>query len=76
MSGTLQCQQKYMGLDVKIEMVDRRLWNEKMKNGEYDITILRFTIMSRESNSFFSEYMLSSGNTNRLKKHGYNNVIK
>ncbi len=68
-----QQQWKQLGLDVKIEMVDGGLWSERLKKGDYDITLAPFTIMSGEPNSFFSQHMLSTGSDNKLRSYGYNN---
>ncbi|SDL01131.1 ABC transporter substrate-binding protein [Natronincola ferrireducens] len=62
-----------LNLIIDIEMVDAGEWAKRLQEGNYDITIGPFTLMTGEPNVFFSTHMFSEGNLNKSRSYGYNN---
>lgn len=69
----MQDQLKELNLEVNIEMVDAGEWAKRLKDGNYDITIGPFTLMTGDPNFFFSTHMFSEGELNKNRSYGYNN---
>ncbi|WP_350344262.1 ABC transporter substrate-binding protein [Proteinivorax tanatarense] len=63
-----------LNMNVNIEMVDGGEWGNRLEEGDYDITIGPFTLMTGEPNVFFSTHMYSEGNLNKSRSYGYNSV--
>lgn len=62
-----------IGIDASIEIVDSATWSDRMKKGDYDITISPYTITTGEPNFFFEPHMASYGSNNKGRSYGYKN---
>ena len=68
----LQAQLVAIGIDATIETVDGATWTERMRNGDYDITLHPFTVSSGEPIYFFIRNIASTGANNLLRGYGIN----
>lgn len=69
----LQSELKELNLDVKIEMVEGAAWGDILKNGEYDMTLSPYTLMTGDPDFYFGQWIDSQGQMNIARGLGYNN---
>ena len=66
----LQAELKAIGIDAQVELVDAATWTQRLKDGEYDISIHPFTVSAGEPNFFFVRNMLTGGSNNVARGYG------
>lgn len=66
----LQAQLREIGVEATIETVDAATWSERLKTGDYDISLHPFTVSAGEPNYFFTRNMRSTGANNIARGYG------
>jgi peptide/nickel transport system substrate-binding protein len=69
----LQSQLVEIGINARIETADSATWTERMREGDYDITIHPFTVSAGEPNLFFVHNIASNGSNNISRNYGISN---
>ena len=72
-SQILQATLVSMGIDVTIETMEGGAWSEALKNGEYDLTMMPYTLMTGDPDFFMGEWVYSEGGLNQRRSYGYAN---
>ena len=66
----LQAQLKEIGIDATIEAIDAATWSQRLKDGDYDISVHPFTVSAGEPNFFFTRNMRTGGSNNVARGYG------
>ena len=69
----IQSQLEKIGIKSNIEVADPATWSERLKTGDYDMTIAPYTISTGEPSFYFEPYMKSTGAMNVNRSYGYQN---
>ncbi|MDD3315285.1 MAG: ABC transporter substrate-binding protein [Syntrophaceticus sp.] len=69
----LQSELKELNLDVEIKTVEGAAWGDTLKNGEYDMTLSPYTLMTGDPDFYFGQWIDSQGQMNIARGLGYNN---
>lgn len=69
----IQSQLEQIGVKSNIEIVDPAAWAERLKVGDYDMTLAPYTISTGEPSFYFEPYMKSTGPMNKNRSYGINN---
>lgn len=69
----IQAQLEQIGIKSNIEIVDPATWTERLKAGDYDMTLAPYTISTGEPSFYFEPYMKSTGPMNKNRSYGINN---
>ena len=69
----LQAQLAEIGIAATIETLDAATWGERLKNGDYDISIHPFTVSAGEPNFFFTRNIRTGGSNNVARGYGISN---
>lgn len=59
-----------IGIDARIERVDAAAWSQRLKEGDYDISIHPFTVSAGEPNYFFTRNLQTGGSNNVARGYG------
>ena len=70
----IQAQLQEIGVNAQIETVDAATWNQRLKDGDYDIAPQPFTVSCGEPNFFFIRNVLSAGSNNKARNYGINDA--
>lgn len=62
-----------LGIEVEIETVEGGAWNEALKAGEYDMTMMPYTLMTGDPDFFMANWVWSEGDLNVRRSYGYSN---
>ncbi|MGC8837403.1 MAG: ABC transporter substrate-binding protein [Anaerolineae bacterium] len=62
-----------LGIDVEIVTLESGAWNEALKNGDYNLTLSPYTLMTGEPDFFMSSWAWSKGDMNQRRSYGYAN---
>ncbi|MGQ9595188.1 MAG: ABC transporter substrate-binding protein [Anaerolineae bacterium] len=62
-----------LGMDVEIVTLESGAWNEALKNGDYNLTLTPYTLMTGEPDFFMSSWAWSKGDLNQRRSYGYAN---
>lgn len=66
----LQAQLDAIGVEAVIETVDAATWSQRLKDGDYDISIHPFTVSAGEPNFFFTRNLKTGGSNNVSRGYG------
>jgi peptide/nickel transport system substrate-binding protein len=69
----LQSELKELNFDVEIKTVEGAAWGDTLKNGEYDMTLSPYTLMTGDPDFYFGQWIDSQGQMNIARGLGYNN---
>lgn len=69
----LQSELKELNFDVEIKTVEGVAWGDTLKNGEYDMTLSPYTLMTGDPDFYFGQWIDSQGQMNIARGLGYNN---
>jgi peptide/nickel transport system substrate-binding protein len=72
-SQILQAAVADLGIEVEIETVEGGAWNEALKAGDYDLTMMPYTLMTGDPDFFMSNWVWSQGDLNQRRSYGYAN---
>jgi peptide/nickel transport system substrate-binding protein len=62
-----------MGIDVQIETMEGGAWSEALKTGDYNLTMMPYTLMTGDPDFFMAEWVYSEGGLNQRRSYGYAN---
>lgn len=69
----LQYELKTLGLEVEIRVLEAGAWNESLKEGDYNMTLTPYTLMTGDPDFFCGRWVLSRGQMNVQRGVGYRN---
>ncbi|UPA30821.1 ABC transporter substrate-binding protein [Terrisporobacter glycolicus] len=69
----IQSQLEKIDIKSNIEVVDAAVWSERLKKGDYDMTLAPYTISTGEPSFYFEPHMKSDGAINVSRSYGYKN---
>jgi peptide/nickel transport system substrate-binding protein len=69
----LQATVAELGIDVTIDILEAGAWNAALKAGEYNITMMPYTLMTGDPDFFMGNWALSTGSLNVNRSYGYRN---
>ena len=72
-SQILQATLADMGLDVQIHTLEGGAWNEALRDGDYDLTMMPYTLMTGDPDFFMGRWVWSEGDLNQRRSYGYAN---
>lgn len=72
-SQILQAAAAELGIDVKIETLEGGAWNEALKAGDYNLTMMPYTLMTGDPDFFMGRWVWSEGDLNQRRSYGYAN---
>jgi len=73
-SQILQATVADLGIDGKIDILEGGAWNEALKAGEYNITMMPYTLMTGDPDFFMGRWVWSEGDMNQRRSYGYANA--
>ena len=72
-SQILQSMVADLGIDVTIDTLEAGAWNAALKAGEYDISMMPYTLMTGDPDFFMARWAWSQGDMNKNRSYGYSN---
>ncbi|NLE77353.1 MAG: ABC transporter substrate-binding protein [Chloroflexi bacterium] len=72
-SQILQAAVSDLGIDVEIVTLEAGAWNDALKSGDYNITMMPYTLMTGDPDFFMSNWVWSQGSLNQRRSYGYAN---
>jgi len=72
-SQILQATAADLGIDITIDTLEGGAWNEALKNGEYNMTMMPYTLMTGDPDFFMGRWVWSQGDMNQRRSYGYFN---
>lgn len=72
-SQILQATLADMGIDVQIHTLEGGAWNEALRDGDYDLTMMPYTLMTGDPDFFMGRWVWSEGDMNQRRSYGYAN---
>jgi peptide/nickel transport system substrate-binding protein len=62
-----------LGIDITIEVVEAGAWNTALREGEYNLTMMPYTLMTGDPDFFMRRWVWSEGDMNQNRSYGYAN---
>ena len=72
-SQILQATLADMGIDVHIHTLEGGAWNEALRDGDYHLTMMPYTLMTGDPDFFMGRWVWSEGDMNQRRSYGYTN---
>ncbi|MEA3341127.1 MAG: ABC transporter substrate-binding protein, partial [Chloroflexota bacterium] len=72
-SQILQAAMAELGIDVEIKTMEGGAWSEALKAGEYNLTMMPYTLMTGDPDFFMGRWVWSEGDMNQKRSYGYAN---
>ncbi|MCG8401404.1 MAG: ABC transporter substrate-binding protein [Firmicutes bacterium] len=69
----MQSEFKTLGLDVELQVLESGAWTEALKNGDYNLALTPYTLMTGDPDFFFGRWIYSQGQINKRRGIGYSN---
>lgn len=69
----MQSEFKALGLDVELQVLEMGAWKEALKNGNYNLSLTPYTLMTGDPDFFFGRWIYSEGQMNKERGLGYYN---
>jgi peptide/nickel transport system substrate-binding protein len=73
MAQIIQALVTELGIDVTIDVVEGGAWSEALKLGEYNMTMMPYTLIPADPDYFFGRWAWSEGFHNQGRSYGYTN---
>ncbi len=62
-----------LGIDITIEVVEAGAWNTALREGDYHLTMMPYTLMTGDPDFFMRRWVWSQGDMNQRRSYGYAN---
>lgn len=69
----MQSEFKALGLDVELQVLESGAWTDALKNGDYNLALTPYTLMTGDPDFFFGRWIHSAGQMNKQRGIGYSN---
>ena len=69
----MQSKLKTFGFEVDLQVMETGAWKEALKNGNYNLSLTPYTLMTGDPDFFFGRWIHSEGQMNRQRGLGYSN---
>ncbi len=69
----IQAAAEPLGIDIEIRTLEGGAWNEALQAGEYELTLMPYTLMAGDPDFFMQPWVASDGDLNVRRRYGYAN---
>lgn len=73
MAQIIQAALAPLGIDIQIQTLEGGAWNEALQAGDYELTLMPYTLMAGDPDFFMQPWVASDGDLNRRRSYGYAN---